>query len=638
MKKSFRRIGGIFLVGLLFILLDCNIVYGDSIKKGEYSEKYKEWLKLSEEERKNTIAPLPINIRNSSNDSFVGKVDSILKTLSIPSSYDLRDHISIKVEDQENTASCWAFSTNASVETYLALRGETYDFSERHMDYETSYSFNNGENIYALNRAVGDGGFSTTGFLYYSRGSGPVLEEDMPFENSESNLPLYELPRNVAVKKVDNMIYFPTIYKKYDGNHNLVYMDADEVEYSKDDVLEIRRQVKKHIMNYGGVSISIYAPDSSYYSESKHSSFVNDEDLQSNHAVIIIGWDDNYSRYNFKNSPNEDGAYIVMNSWGSDWGDNGIYYISYEDFLVESDMRGVTGVSNISYDNLYQHDISEMANVLEYEYGANVFTANDNELLTEVLIGTLSEQICNVYVNLNGDDLNIQGLTKIASNVKLNPGYNTITLSNPLHINRENKFAIVVEMTNDENVGIGIEDNNVVWFSNAKSNPKESYVSTDGVNWIDIYDKRNMMNLSIKAYTQTDTKKFDVSDFGGLAYANIGGMFSFDIDTSYIYAGNKIDIKILNSLEEDITERFVIYGNEVRGNGAFIKINCPYDIEEGQYNVVITKPNGIDTITREFNVDVAVGEWVTAKFNDRILWNFIKSFLYIYCFSCLGSG
>ena len=51
-----------------------------------------------------------------------------------------------------------------------------------------------------------------------------------------------------------------------------------------------------------------------------------------NHEVAIVGWDDNYSRTNFRNYASiGDGAWIVKNSWGSNWADNGYFYVSYYD-------------------------------------------------------------------------------------------------------------------------------------------------------------------------------------------------------------------------------------------------------------------------------------------------------------------
>ena len=44
-----------------------------------------------------------------------------------------------------------------------------------------------------------------------------------------------------------------------------------------------------------------------------------------NHAITLIGWDDNYSRENFNSASNvtSNGAWIARNSWGDDWGEAG---------------------------------------------------------------------------------------------------------------------------------------------------------------------------------------------------------------------------------------------------------------------------------------------------------------------------
>ena len=61
--------------------------------------------------------------------------------------------------------------------------------------------------------------------------------------------------------------------------------------------------------------------------------YVYDVGISADHAVCIVGWDDNYSKDNFMegHSPEKDGAWIVKNSWGTDWGDDGYFYLSYYD-------------------------------------------------------------------------------------------------------------------------------------------------------------------------------------------------------------------------------------------------------------------------------------------------------------------
>jgi len=44
------------------------------------------------------------------------------------------------------------------------------------------------------------------------------------------------------------------------------------------------------------------------------------------HAMCVIGYDD------YKLGPNEGGAFQIMNSWGPEWGDNGIAWVPYDAF------------------------------------------------------------------------------------------------------------------------------------------------------------------------------------------------------------------------------------------------------------------------------------------------------------------
>lgn len=143
---------------------------------------------------------------------------------------------------------------------------------------------------------------------------------------------------------VTDIVEFPNIKKTGEGKN------------TDDEIKLFRETVKKHIMKYGSVYSSIQSPSDISYSGLDYMNLFYTDGVSTNsgmHAVSIIGWDDNYSKDNFKTTlingeiatPKNDGAYIALNSWGVRMQDEGVFYISYEDIKVEEEMGGVISTS-----------------------------------------------------------------------------------------------------------------------------------------------------------------------------------------------------------------------------------------------------------------------------------------------------
>ena len=282
-------------------------------KNVPYSDKYIEYILSHDEENgKNIIEPRKYDIANldnhfEKNNPFLDlkKSETITERR-----FSLRDIIkdNMVIKNQKSTGSCWAFASTAAMESNLAISNylnnnpeKKYDFSERHLMYGASNSFKNNEyNDTALNVDVAGGGSFSAGALnYYRMGNGAVNESDMPFENNEKIIDINEWKG----KSVQTEIY--DVLEIESKNTNEV-TDADKL------------QLKEYIKIYGGIVAGIRGDSQNGDGIDIEKGTINwtDNSLGIDHEVLIVGWDDDFSKDNFKIKPKNNGAWIIKNSWG----------------------------------------------------------------------------------------------------------------------------------------------------------------------------------------------------------------------------------------------------------------------------------------------------------------------------------
>ncbi len=300
-----------------------------------------------------------VKVVPSTNDVPIEKLDNMDdlydEKTNLPKKYNLKDELKLKLEDQSDYGLCWAFASNNSIETnYMLNNKKDLDLSEIYDDYMTS------DYLFDSYRRPHDGG----AFYYISSLSdafGLAIEEKDEYKDYmfEESFDFLDRKRNIYIT---HSTRFPSIYKT----------NGEVDDYSDDDAEKVREKVKRHIMEYGSVyAVVVGTMDKNNY-------FSSYEDGFPNHAISIVGWDDTYSKNNFK-SPNgsqpvHDGAYIVLNSYGETSGDKGYQYYSYDDAFIETDMTGVLKVSD-NIDNFYKlSDYSEtVQKVIKDNFGHNVF-------------------------------------------------------------------------------------------------------------------------------------------------------------------------------------------------------------------------------------------------------------------------
>ena len=346
-----------------------------------YSEAYLRYEALSEEE-KAEIGAIPAMYRTPINAEELNKIHKTRSsTESVPVSYvltpadingdSIKDinvysygNIPMQIKDQQSYGTCWAFTSINTLETNLAKKGfGNYNFSELHLDWFGTEGYYDEQLGFELigDRAVHDGGNFFHFLQYEQNGWGVVLDTEMPYDTPDStvrsNINQYA---NLYQRALLRPVEYPGMNK---GNNTvLVRLEDGYYNYYLNDELRdyCRNLYKEHLVNYGALYASISSPqmiwsdgtplfDSDGYIQ--HSSNPNAKVVLNgnryttpDHAITIIGYDDNYSKYNFPAScrPSSNGAYIAMNSWGSTLGVDNIFYISYEDYWVEDEIYGVT--------------------------------------------------------------------------------------------------------------------------------------------------------------------------------------------------------------------------------------------------------------------------------------------------------
>ncbi len=395
-----------------------------------YTEEYKHYLELSENDKEN-LEVIPRKYKVSFDD-FISNIDDNKKEAKVykknksvlagndventfPNSFDLRTQINIPVGNQGSYGLCWNFASIKTLETNLCLNNYgNYDFSELHLDYIES-------NEFGKYRKLHEGGTYDffKDYVYYN--NGPVLEEEVPYF---SNYTINDYDYLLSLDKkayVNKTIDFPSLYKYIDSNNNIIYSknylyegtDGNLV-YNEGDLLSIedvnlyRNEIKNHIMKNGSLYCVIATPDygRTYYNSTTNSEYCTTDELGNGrefHAISIIGWDDSYSKNNFNqdHKPENDGAYIALNSWGDTWGDNGIFYISYDDFNVETNLCGVVSATTNKEDIITKEirfNDSNLYNAIKDEYYNSITAYNDEDLvlfINEYIIDEIK------YLNLN---------------------------------------------------------------------------------------------------------------------------------------------------------------------------------------------------------------------------------------------
>lgn len=438
----------------------------------------------------------------------------------LPESYQLDKTQYPDVRDQGSYGTCWAFAALGLSEYDLINKGladKNIDLSELQLAYYTYNSvldplggtkgdqskYYNGSTSYSyLNR----GGMYEYAVRRLSQWSGAVSENDVPYN----------------VQNINSVL-----------NQGL----SDEYAYSKDIahlenayVMSLKNNtdgVKRAIMNNGAVGVQYYHSGNCllWNSERQLWTYYDPSITGGGHNVMIVGWDDNFSKDNFVGGkPENNGAWLIRNSWGFT---QSYFWMSYENHSLLDAAWAFDMNKADNYDNNYQLDggidsYNVTQNICSYKTYSNVFTVPDKETVTSETLKAVSLSFTRVadvnykieiYTDLKNSNpysgtkqeaATIEGTTAYA-------GFYTIPLEQTIQLKPGSSFSVVVTTDKyalDYEQGVNWESNGTkVWDAPVSLANGKSFYGTNAYQWNWPYG-----NFCIKAFTDNNyEEKRDIS-------------------------------------------------------------------------------------------------------------------------------
>lgn len=386
---------------------------------------------------------------------------------SLPESYDLRDSGRVsKIMDQGKLSACWSYAALSALESSL-LPEQSLTFDPKDLANRNSYGIkDNDEGSYMV---------AVSTLLSWQ---GPVKEGGTDIAGHLQEVHFYDQ---------DDMDDLKWAIFKNGGVSTSLYVEVNSSDLSKSDYYNSRT-------------------DSYYYSGSK----------KPNHDVVIIGWDDNYDKDNFQSRVPGNGAYICQNSWGSSFGDDGVFYVSYYDTNIGNFAVSYAKFEKTdNYDHIYQSDLCGEVGKIGYNQNtnmaANVYTAAEDEDLQAVGFYTTGKDTqYEVYVvDQFTDTGSLASRKELASGTLHDTGFYTIPLQEKVPVSKGQQFAVLVALkTPGTNHPIAIEYKGNAMTENVDLSDGQGFISGNGIDWENV-ETNYQANLCLKAYSNKRQSRDD---------------------------------------------------------------------------------------------------------------------------------
>lgn len=379
---------------------------------------------------------------------------------NLPAAYRLMDDgLVTPVRDQGIYGTCWAFASIASAESFILGNGlaASPDLSEWQLAYYTYMGQNGmpGFDRRTSGSVFNEGGNAAMAAALMARGSSPVEEALAPYGGGTPD---------------------SSLRPSWDLRQWGIYHTASEW--------------KMALRSRGALTIAYYASSSAANYNAATASYYCKSPEAANHAVTLVGWDDNYPASNFATEPDVNGAWIVKNSWGAQWGNGGYFYLSYADQSLEKVATSFELVSQPTEEKEYTYDELGMISAvgfacgnipLGYGWMKATYTAQRDESVSAV----------GMFLCADNSTYSIQvstpsGLSAAQTGTAPTAGYLRIPLDKTVTVAADQTFEIIVKVSNaSTSFPLPVEMQFGGYSSQARFGSGQSAFSSDGSTWID---------------------------------------------------------------------------------------------------------------------------------------------------------
>ena len=573
-----KRIILILLLSILIILANTKIVL--AVELCEKSEEYKSYEKLSDEEKEKVIEPLYCKYDNKQ-ARLKNRLNTLVRATLTSPYYNAKDEgLVTSIKNQYSVGSCWAFSAISVVETNALKNGlDEYDFNEAHMIYgllQGGYQASDTEGRkgkYASN-SINVGGKPYFSASYYFNNQGQLLEGEMDYPRTPKTINSSEYPKGRQIITAEKF--------EISNINSYAACSIDEIN-----------TIKQKILDNGSVQALMYFDDN-LFADSSNNYYLSTTNASegSNHGVVIVGWDDTVSKTKF-NGATRDGAWIIKNSYGESWSEDGFFYVSYDDNFICQYIVSYSGVSNTTFENSYRASdlisFSSGFNLNGNLYLSSKFKkiSNNKETIKRVSFAVGNNTSYTVYLSKS----NVK--TDISNWKELGSGYSDSLSVRSVNIDTEvvaDDFTIIVKYETSSGTVSNVPAmcNSDEDVSHLEYSSGLNYITNNTSTWLDM-NNLNTSEGSIKcepiiyAYTNASTTEEIALDTNeDITIVNTSSAIIKDdivtfalgkdsaLTTQNIsdYITINHEYKIVNNKDDEIT------GNI--GTGSRIKINNKY--------------------------------------------------------------